>query len=704
MRSTYFTVKAALVVLCAAAWSSSAAAQSTWYVNGSCGDDSWSGRSPVCEAPDGPKATIQSGVDAALDLDVILIADGTYTGAGNTDVAITDRALTLRAQGSAETCIIDAAGAARGLIISGGGPVIIEGVTIRNGRSLSAGGGVFMTDSEVELIGCVVESCAVPGRGVGGGLCAERSDVRLVACRFADNSTEGAGGGAAIQMESSLTMSNCEVLGNRSTSGGGLLFVLESGHSNRTAIIEDSRFIGNQALPQGFGGGGGGVRIAGAYSIRRCEFAENTGYEGAGMFLGYANPDGPAEVIDCEIRRNRASGPGGGAFVYPTSGMNVRFIRTTFESNTSRFSGGGLYSSEHNHTLLFDQVLFLDNVSEEASGGGVALVGGAPATIQSCLIEGNTAAGFHGGGLFSGSLDLTLRDTVVRNNDAAMLGGGLWAGHHTIVQSLIAGNRAGQEGGGIYLPIVQSGRSAFINSTVVGNVARRRGGGIVVAETESNFNGWMRNSIIWHNQPRALAAPADLSVHRSNVELGWSGVGNLDADPRFVDPVNGDYRLAAGSPCIDAGDNEGVDLTLDLSGQPRFHDDPGMPDAGLGSGAIIDMGAYEFQGRTTEFVTVHPRPGLAGQVNTLQAAGASPTTRVYFVDGLQHGSTQVPGCPGLRIEIAGARVAASAITDLNGYAAVEQHVPAAAQRVRILLQVVEPSTCRVTSLVQYRFP
>ena len=32
-----------------------ATAQMTIYVNGTCGDDGWTGSSPVCQAPDGPK-------------------------------------------------------------------------------------------------------------------------------------------------------------------------------------------------------------------------------------------------------------------------------------------------------------------------------------------------------------------------------------------------------------------------------------------------------------------------------------------------------------------------------------------------------------------------------------------------------------------------------------------------------------------------
>ena len=64
--------------------------------------------------------------------------------------------------------------------------------------------------------------------------------------------------------------------------------------------------------------------------------------------------------------------------------------------------------------------------------------------------------------------------------------------------------------------------------------------------------------------------PAELTVSYSDVEGGEAGVfvqsgfilnwgaGNIDRDPQFVEPGSGDYRLAAGSSCIDVGHNWGV--------------------------------------------------------------------------------------------------------------------------------------------------
>jgi len=64
---------------------------------------------------------------------------------------------------------------------------------------------------------------------------------------------------------------------------------------------------------------------------------------------------------------------------------------------------------------------------------------------------------------------------------------------------------------------------------------------------------------------------------------------NLDADPLFTDPANGDYTLQPGSPAIDAGSNSlyaGLDAnTKDMAGNPRVYQ--------LANGGSIDLGAYE---------------------------------------------------------------------------------------------------------------
>ena len=85
------------------------------------------------------------------------------------------------------------------------------------------------------------------------------------------------------------------------------------------------------------------------------------------------------------------------------------------------------------------------------------------------------------------------------------------------------------------------------------------------------------------------------------------GVDPLGPDGQ-VGTLDDDLRLAAGSPCVDAGDNARVPadwldldgdgdtsepLPLDLDGAARFQDDPGAPDVGAGTPPLVDMGALE---------------------------------------------------------------------------------------------------------------
>src|SRR5262249_5142255 len=61
------------------------------------------------------------------------------------------------------------------------------------------------------------------------------------------------------------------------------------------------------------------------------------------------------------------------------------------------------------------------------------------------------------------------------------------------------------------------------------------------------------NSVFW-DAGEQVASQGVVNIRFSDVRGGFDGEGNLNADPLFRDPSNGDYHLSAGSPCIDAGD------------------------------------------------------------------------------------------------------------------------------------------------------
>ena len=112
----------------------------------------------------------------------------------------------------------------------------------------------------------------------------------------------------------------------------------------------------------------------------------------------------------------------------------------------------------------------------------------------------------------------------------------------------------------------------------------------------------VRNCIFWGDVPNEVVG-SGANAEYSNVQGGFTGTGNIDADPLFVDPdgadniagnLDDDFRLQAGSPCIDAADGDAASA-FDLDGNARADDPATVPNTGAGTPDFADMGAYEYQ-------------------------------------------------------------------------------------------------------------
>lgn len=110
--------------------------------------------------------TIQRAVDAASEGDTILIADGTYTGAGNMDIELYGLNLVIISENGPEDCIIDLQSQGRAFFIHRGETeaTVIEGLTISHGMTFNTGanrrqgGGILIDRASPTIRNCVFDS------------------------------------------------------------------------------------------------------------------------------------------------------------------------------------------------------------------------------------------------------------------------------------------------------------------------------------------------------------------------------------------------------------------------------------------------------------------------------------------------------------------------------------------------------------------
>lgn len=101
-----------------------------------------------------------------------------------------------------------------------------------------------------------------------------------------------------------------------------------------------------------------------------------------------------------------------------------------------------------------------------------------------------------------------------------------------------------------------------------------------------------------------------LSINAGTTFVPGAGIVDLaGVDPAFVDPGGGDLSPRYDSPLIDAGDGTYAPLNggLDLLGLTRVID-------GDGGGAIVDIGAHEYQRRAPIALATGPSSGVTGQL------------------------------------------------------------------------------------------
>ena len=166
--------------------------------------------------------------------------------------------------------------------------------------------------------------------------------------------------------------------------------------------------------------------------------------------------------------------------------------------------------------------------------------------ISDLTITGGLADSY-GGGMNLHTSDPILTNVTISNNTANWGGGMHLSNSNPTLTHVTISNNQALQGGGMRLV---SSDPILTNVTISNNTANNGGGGMYL-----NFaNPIMTNSIIWDNSPQSIYTSSGTPlITYSDIEGGWEGEGNIDDNPQFTDPDNGDYTLMETSPCIDTG-------------------------------------------------------------------------------------------------------------------------------------------------------
>ncbi len=289
----------------------------------------------------------------------------------------------------------------------------------------------------------------------------------------------------------------------------------------------------------------------------------------------YCNGEGSGSTCSPKLANlsfsgNRADWGGG---MYNSGGRqgvsSPSLTRVAFGGNSAQNSGGAMYNWGWNDGTSSPRLV---NVSFKKNGA-------------------ERGAGMFNFGCFHGASSPSLTNVAFIDNAASGRGGGLYA-----------------DGvGGESNPMLT-------NVTFTGNSAHS-GAAVYASGQDGESSPHLTNVILWGNRAawrgdQMVNDSATPAIGHSLVEGGWNGDGvhnidstvtdeggNIDDDPEFLAPEEGNARLTRSSPCIDAGDNDGVPagVITDLAGNPRFVDIVEVGDTGRGTPPIVDIGAHEVQ-------------------------------------------------------------------------------------------------------------
>ncbi len=311
---------------------------------------------------------------------------------------------------------------AGGILCLDGSSPTITNCTIRDNSGINGGGLSCIRRSSPRLDNCTISDNSVTSRG-GGVYCEDNCSPVLSSCTVRRNLASVYGGGIFLYTDCSPTLTNCDIsenqaridiggiggfgasptvtdctirwnvakdhLNNSSTEGGGVFF---SG-LDANPVLTNCVIVGNVASS------GGGVYCGSGVSLTMvdCVISRNAADDGR-MPCKWCRGGGLdcfwgsiVELVNCRIEENWSRGSGGG--IYNDDGL-LTLRGCTVRGNASAEEGGGLYFYERDDSQV--EACYIVGCYAQGQGGGVYCKGASPGFVN-CIVTGNWSGADCGG-------------------------------------------------------------------------------------------------------------------------------------------------------------------------------------------------------------------------------------------------------------------------------------------------------------------
>jgi len=339
--------------------------------------------------------TIQAGINAAVNGDTVLVADGTYTGSGNRDIQFYGKSVKLISENGPESTIIDCEADPydqhRGVYFNQyeTPETLIKGFKVKN-ASMMDGGGICCFHSSPTIKNCILTSNGDVGircyyasypvldsvvfdENPGRGMFVSGSSPILQNCVFKNNGF----GGLFCYDSDPITLTDCEFIGNTSENGGGIF-----AYYNVNLILTDCLFDYNTATV------GGAISMEPgncSLSLTRCTFSRNYAEGGAAIMAMYCD----LEATDCIFSMN-----GNNTEVYivyvEDALSSVPFKRCVFYGNRGICA---MFRSDS--PPILDSCLFIYNRCWVTL---MDIIQESPPVITNCTFSNNNVEPYYGSG------------------------------------------------------------------------------------------------------------------------------------------------------------------------------------------------------------------------------------------------------------------------------------------------------------------